>query len=521
MKIANEWKDYKILDMADGQKLEKWGNVILSRPDPQIIWKNRSFPNKWKEMNAVYNRSKTGGGSWEFKKKVPSQWKVKYKNLTFNIKPMGFKHTGLFPEQAVNWDWMIQKIKSEKRPIKVLNLFAYTGGATVACLSAGASVCHVDSSKGMTTWAKENVTSSKLQDRPVRFIVDDVVKFVNREIRRGNTYDAIIMDPPSYGRGAKGEVWQFENNIYDLIELCTKVLSDNPLFFLINSYTTGISSKVLEDILYLTVGKNRIRRNWTSYGKFSFSFTLWDLWKMGVYLKNNKRNLCKMEKLKIIYEDNHMIVVEKIPNIPSQSDKTGDVDMLTLVKEYIKEKYNKPGNVYVGLIHRLDRPVGGVMVFAKTSKAASRLSNQVREKIFKKEYLAVIDGKIESTKGTLIDYLYKDERNNMSKVVHKDKKNAKEAKLDYEVLVYNPIKNLSLVRINLHTGRHHQIRVQLSHFGHSIFGDQKYGTRGKGKQIALWAYKLTIEHPITKEKLEFRDLPEPIGTWCILKNEKI
>ena len=255
MKIANEWKDYKILDMAGGQKLEKWGNVILSRPDPQIIWKNKSFPNKWKEMNAVYNRSKTGGGLWEFKKKVPSQWQIKYKNLTFNIKPMGFKHTGLFPEQAVNWDWMIQKIKGEKREIKVLNLFAYTGGATVACLSAGASVCHVDSSKGMTTWAKENVTSSKLQDRPVRFIVDDVVKFVNREIRRGNTYDAIIMDPPSYGRGAKGEVWQFENNIYDLVELCTKVLSNQPLFFLINSYTTGISSKVLEDILHLTIAK--------------------------------------------------------------------------------------------------------------------------------------------------------------------------------------------------------------------------------------------------------------------------
>ena len=255
MKIANEWKDYKILDMAGGQKLEKWGNVILSRPDPQIIWKNKSFPNKWKEMNAVYNRSKTGGGLWEFKKKVPSQWQIKYKNLTFNIKPMGFKHTGLFPEQAVNWDWMIQKIKGEKREIKVLNLFAYTGGATVACLSAGASVCHVDSSKGMTTWAKENVTSSKLQDRPVRFIVDDVVKFVNREIRRGNTYDAIIMDPPSYGRGTNGEVWKFENNIYDLVELCTKVLSNQPLFFLINSYTTGISSKVLEDILHLTIAK--------------------------------------------------------------------------------------------------------------------------------------------------------------------------------------------------------------------------------------------------------------------------
>lgn len=188
--------------------------------------------------------------------KMPKQWQIKYKDLTFNIKPMGFKHTGLFPEQAVNWDWMINKIKSEKREIKVLNLFAYTGGATVACASAGASVCHVDSSKGMTTWAKENIESSGLKDRPVRYIVDDVVKFVNREIRRGNKYDAIIMDPPSYGRGANGEVWQFENNIYDLVELCTNVLSDNPLFFLINSYTTGISSKVLEDILNLTVAKN-------------------------------------------------------------------------------------------------------------------------------------------------------------------------------------------------------------------------------------------------------------------------
>ena len=186
---------------------------------------------------------------------MPKQWQIHYKNLTFNIKPMGFKHTGLFPEQAVNWDWMINAIKNEKREIKVLNLFAYTGGATVACLSAGASVCHVDSSKGMTAWAKENVEVSGLQDRPVRFIVDDVVKFVNREIRRGNKYDAIIMDPPSYGRGAKGEVWQFENNIYELVELCSKVLSDKPLFFLINSYTTGISSTVLQNILSLTVGK--------------------------------------------------------------------------------------------------------------------------------------------------------------------------------------------------------------------------------------------------------------------------
>ena len=258
MRLASEWKDYKILDMADGQKLERWGEVVLSRPDPQIIWKSKSFPSKWKEINAEYHRSKTGGGAWEFKKKMPKQWQVKYKKLIFNIKPMGFKHTGLFPEQAVNWDWMIEKIQKEKKnkkEVKVLNLFAYTGGATVACLSAGASVCHVDSSKGMTTWAKENVISSGLQDRPVRFIIDDVVKFVNREIRRGNKYDAIIMDPPSYGRGAKGEVWQFENNIYDLVELCSNVLSDDPLFFLINSYTTGISSQVLKNILNMVIDK--------------------------------------------------------------------------------------------------------------------------------------------------------------------------------------------------------------------------------------------------------------------------
>ena len=255
MNIANNWNDYKILDMADGQKLEKWGDVILARPDPQIIWKEKTYPEKWKNINATYHRSKTGGGTWEYKKKMPNQWQIKYKELTFNIKPMGFKHTGLFPEQAVNWDWMMDKIKKANRDIKVLNLFAYTGGATVACAAAGASVCHVDSSKGMTTWAKENIESSGLQNRPVRFIVDDVVKFVNREIRRGNKYDAIIMDPPSYGRGANGEVWQFENNIYDLVELCTNVLSDNPLFFLINSYTTGISSTVLKNILHLTVGK--------------------------------------------------------------------------------------------------------------------------------------------------------------------------------------------------------------------------------------------------------------------------
>lgn len=226
-----------------------------------------------------------------------------------------------------------------------------------------------------------------------------------------------------------------------------------------------------------------------------------------------------MQELKVIYEDNHIIVVEKKPNIPSQADKTEDRDMLTMVKQYIKEKYHKPGNVYLGLVHRLDRPVGGIMIFSKTSKAASRLSNQIRENIVKKKYLAVVDGKFEQESGVLEDYLYKDERNNISKVVNKDKKNAKLAKLDYKVLKYNEVKNLSLVEINLHTGRHHQIRVQLSNLGHSIFGDQKYGTRGQGKQIALWAYELTFNHPITKQEMTFQDFPEPVGTWCILKNQ--
>ena len=253
MIISNEWKDYEILDMADGEKLERWGNIILIRPDPQIIWKNKLKPELWKKANAHYHRSKTGGGEWEFVKKVPESWQVKYKNLVFNLKPMGFKHTGLFPEQAVNWDFMINKIKNAGREIRVLNLFAYTGGATVACASAGASVCHVDSSKGMTAWAKENVASSGLEDKVVRYIVDDVIKFVQREIRRGNKYDAIVMDPPSYGRGANGEVWNIEESLYKLVELCTQVLSDSPLFFLINSYTTGLAPTILENILSLTI----------------------------------------------------------------------------------------------------------------------------------------------------------------------------------------------------------------------------------------------------------------------------
>lgn len=257
MNVANEWKDYEIIDMANGEKLERWKDYYLIRPDPQIIWKDKSYPKKWELADAIYKRSKTGGGTWEYNKKVPESWKIEYKNLTFNVKPMGFKHTGIFPEQAVNWDWMIKKIQEAKRPIKVLNLFAYTGGATVACLAAGASVCHVDSSKGMVLWAKENVISSGLQEKPVRYIVDDVVKFVSREIKRGNKYDAIIMDPPSYGRGSGGEVWQFEENISELVSICTEVLSDSSLFFLINSYTTGVSAEVLANILKIHIKGNK------------------------------------------------------------------------------------------------------------------------------------------------------------------------------------------------------------------------------------------------------------------------
>ena len=248
-----KFKEYKLLDMSDGEKVESWNGIILRRPDPQVIWKKKSNKEIWNKVDAYYHRSKSGGGKWEYINKIPDNFKIHYKDLTFNLKLMGFKHTGLFPEQAFNWDFIINKIKKENRKISVLNLFAYTGGATVASAYAGADVVHVDASKGMIDVAKENIKSSNLEDRYVRFIVDDVIKFVEREIRRGHKYDAIIMDPPSFGRGANKEVWKFEDNLYDLIELCMNVLSDDPLFFLINSYTTGISSKVLENILNITV----------------------------------------------------------------------------------------------------------------------------------------------------------------------------------------------------------------------------------------------------------------------------
>lgn len=237
MWIANDWKEYEVIDTSCGEKLERWGKYTLVRPDPQVIWDTPKVSRGWKNMNAHYHRSKKGGGEWEFFD-LPQQWDLHYKDLTFHLKPFSFKHTGLFPEQAVNWDWFGDKIRNAGRPVKVLNLFAYTGGATLAAAAAGAHVTHVDASKGMVNWAKENAAASGLSEAPIRWLVDDCVKFVEREIRRGNHYDAIIMDPPSYGRGPKGEIWKIEEAIHPLIKLCVKLLSPNPLFFLINSYTT-------------------------------------------------------------------------------------------------------------------------------------------------------------------------------------------------------------------------------------------------------------------------------------------
>ena len=252
MWIADGWKDYEVIDCSQGEKLERWGKYLLIRPDPQVIWNTERTAAGWKRPNGHYHRSSRGGGEWEFFS-LPEQWSIHYKELTFQLKPFSFKHTGLFPEQAANWDWFGEKIRRAGRPIKVLNLFAYTGGATLAAAKAGAAVTHVDASKGMVGWAKENAHASDLSEAPIRWIVDDCVKFVEREIRRGNHYDAIIMDPPSYGRGPKGEIWKIEDSVFPLVELCAKLLSDRPLFFLINSYTTGLAPAVLTYMLGIAV----------------------------------------------------------------------------------------------------------------------------------------------------------------------------------------------------------------------------------------------------------------------------
>ena len=252
MWIADGWNDYELLDCGSGEKLERWGGQILVRPDPQAIWETPRENRGWRSAQGRYHRSSSGGGHWE-KEKLPESWQVKYKDLTFQVKPMNFKHTGLFPEQAVNWDFAREKIERAGRPVRVLNLFAYTGGATVACAASGAQVCHCDAAKGMVSWAKENARVSGLENAPIRWIVDDCAEFVEREIRRGRTYDAIIMDPPSYGRGPGGEVWKLEDNLFPFVRLCTQVLSERPLFVIINSYTTGLAPSVLGYLLSLLV----------------------------------------------------------------------------------------------------------------------------------------------------------------------------------------------------------------------------------------------------------------------------
>ena len=252
MWIANDWQDFEVIDCGDGEKLERWGEIILRRPDPQAIWP-KSNTALWETADGVYHRSNQGGGQWTFARRLPEHWNIRYQKYMFVVHPTNFKHTGLFPEQAANWTWMAQTIQSAHRPVQVLNLFAYTGGATIACAGAGASVCHVDAAKGMISWAKENATASNLQNRSIRYIIDDCLKFVQREIRRGKQYDAIIMDPPSYGRGPGGEVWALEDKLFELVHECTKVLCEKPLFFLINSYTTGLQSSVLSNLLHTTV----------------------------------------------------------------------------------------------------------------------------------------------------------------------------------------------------------------------------------------------------------------------------
>lgn len=249
MRAQNKWQDYKLLDATDGYRLESWGGVILVRPDPQIVWKFEKKSPMWEKAHAVYHRSSKGGGEWEYRKKFPAEWNIKYDNMTFKVTPTGFKHTGIFPEQATNWDEYAKMIAKENRELNILNLFGYTGGATLACAAAGAKVCHVDASKGVVAWGRENQQLSGLGDKPIRWIVDDCIKFVQREIRRGNKYDGIIMDPPSYGRGPNGEVWKLEDNIFQLLYLCSQILSDDPLFVAVNSYTTGVSPSVMEYML--------------------------------------------------------------------------------------------------------------------------------------------------------------------------------------------------------------------------------------------------------------------------------
>lgn len=391
-------------------------------------------------------------------------------------------------------------VEKSGKPFRVLNLFAYTGGATAALAASGAEVVHVDAAKGMVAWAKDNLAASGLAGAPVRFIVDDVMKFVLREQRRGRTYHGILMDPPSYGRGPNGEMWKIEDNLYPLVEECVKLLDGEARFFLINSYTTGLAPSVLSNVLKCSLGK---RGGKIESDEVGLPIT------RGGHGAALRRFRQVGNMIPILYEDNHLLAVEKPANMPVQGDSSGDDDLLTLLKGYIKDKYNKPGDVYLGLVHRLDRPVGGAMVFARTSKAAARLSGQFSSHGAIKTYLAVAEGNAPG--GELEGFILKDEATGSSALVPENTCGAKSARLTYAPIAYR--KGRTLVRVSLHTGRHHQIRVQLAGAGYPLWGDQRYNRDARpGQQIALWACSLEIEHPTLHTRLRFTSTPSG-GVW--------
>ena len=503
MFLANTWEDYEVLDTGDGEKLERWGNVILRRPDPQTIWP-KADPALWKQAQAHYHRSEKGGGEWEFLTRLPERWTIQHQDLRFYVRPTGFKHTGLFPEQAANWVWMGDLIRnSGRKDIRVLNLFGYTGGATLACMAAGAHVTHVDAAKGMIQWGKENRELSKLPEERSRWIVEDALRFVQREIRRGNTYDGILMDPPSYGRGRGVEAgkravragrYEREGAVRQAAVLPHQQLHD------------GLSGQrpqqYADEVRQQPPWGHHRRAGTLPAGDDGRRAALRR--KRKVVGQMNEFPLHQLANIDVQYEDNHVIVAVKPPNMLSQADKTGDTDILTQIKEYIKIKYNKPGAVYLGLVHRLDRPVGGLMVFARTSKAASRLSAQMREHEMGREYLCVVEGRVKD-RFTCIDYLKKNEYLNKVEICDADEKGAQLAMLSGECLARK--NGTALCAIRLQTGRNHQIRVQMANMGAPLWGDNKYGRGIAGQQIALWGYRLVFEHPTRKEIMTFQNLP--------------
>ncbi len=458
MFITDGFDDYKILDTGGGMKLEQWGGFVLARPDPQAIWEKQS-PELWEQAHARYIRSREGGGSWEFYAVMPEKWVVRYRGLSFYVRPTGFKHTGLFPEQAVNWDYMAGVIENAGFSPNVLNLFGYTGGATAACAAAGARVTHIDAARSMNGWAKDNLALSGLSGRPVRILADDCMKFVKREQRRGNRYDAVVLDPPSYGRGADGKVFRRGGRPLRAGGRGRKApVRYSAVFYNQLLYYGAVLRCYAQhtgDMPKRARRHGRGGRPLPSGGKPGGAVAL-------------RHDRAVGKAMNVLYEDNHIIVAVKPQNMPSQADSSGDADFLSMVKAYVKERYGKPGEAYIGLVHRLDRPAGGVMVFARTSKAAARLSRQISAREMEKDYFAVVGAGILPPIARLEDHLVKDRAANTSRAVPENEPGAKPAVLEYETV--GTAGGASLLDISLYTGRPHQIRVQLSHAGAPIVG---------------------------------------------------